>query len=55
MHVFPSLSCLIDPLRNEIRNSFWPSLFGGSISEKEADLFSLPTRLGGMGVRDPVC
>ena len=33
---------------------FWPCLFGGSIDESEADLFSIPTRLGGMGVCDPV-
>ena len=42
-----------DDLRNALRSEFWPSLFGGHVSEAEADLFSLPTRLGGMGIRDP--
>ena len=41
-------------LRLAIREIFWPSLFGGSVSDVEADLFSLPTRLGGMGIRDPI-
>ncbi len=42
-----------EELKKVIRHEFWPSLFGGKVSEAEADLFSLPTRMGGMGVRDP--
>ena len=54
MRVCPDCSSMFEPLRDAIRDVFWPSLFGGSIDEREADLFSIPTRLGGMGVRDPV-
>ena len=42
-----------EDLRNVLRCGFWPSLLNGQVSDAEADLFSLPTRLGGMGVRDP--
>lgn len=41
-------------LRDAIRMKFWPCLFGGSVDDWEADMFTLPTRLGGMGMRDPV-
>ena len=33
---------------------FWPAVFGGSVDKGEVRLFSLPVRLGGLGVRDPV-
>ena len=33
---------------------FWPSNFGGPISESERHLFSLSARVGGMGISDPV-
>ena len=42
-----------EELKKVIRHEFWPRLFGSNVSEAEADLFSLPTRMGGMGVRDP--
>ena len=42
-----------DRLRGVLRSEFWSCLFGSQVSGIEADLFSLPTRLGGMGVRDP--
>ena len=54
MRVFPNCSSIFEPLRNVIRSVFWPCLFGGPVDDREADLFSLPTRLGGLGVRDPV-
>ena len=41
-------------LRDVINKKFWPSVFGGQISNSEQHLFSLPTRLGGMGIFDPV-
>ena len=33
---------------------FWPAVFAGTISIQEQHLFSLPARMGGMGVRNPV-
>ena len=44
----------IAPLHDVIHKRFWPSVFGGQISTAELHLFSLPTRLGGMGIFDPV-
>ena len=41
-------------LRDSINDVFWPALFEGSIDDCEIPLFSLPTRLGGLGLRDPV-
>ena len=41
---------LFSALKDAIREVFWPSLFGSVVSDNEA----LPTRMGGMGVRDPV-
>ena len=35
-------------LKDAIREAFWPSLFGSVVSHSEADLFALPTRMGGM-------
>ena len=54
MRIFPGHSHLFEPLRDAIRRTFWPCLFGGAVDDREADLFSLPTRFGGLGIRDPV-
>ena len=54
MRIFPGHSHLFEPLRDAIRRTFWPCLFGGAVDDREADLFSLSTRLGGLGIRDPV-
>ena len=32
---------------------FWPAIFEGTIYDHESQLFSIPARLGGMGVRSP--
>ncbi len=42
-----------ESLKEVIRKDFWPTLFGSTVSDDEAMLFTLPTRMGGMGVRDP--
>ena len=44
MWIFPGHSHLFEPLRDAIRRTFWPTLFGGTVDDREADLFSLPTR-----------
>ena len=33
---------------------FWPAIFEGTISDLERQLFSIPARLGGMGVCNPI-
>eukprot|EP00731_Ephydatia_muelleri_P028196 Em0019g1069a len=52
--VLPNFGTSFAPLRDVINKKFWPSVFGGQISNSEQHLFSLPTRLGGMGIFDPV-
>ena len=47
-------SSLLLTLQDAINQTFWPTLFQASVSEPETKLFSLPARLGGMGVRNPV-
>ena len=50
--VLPNCDASFAPLRDVINKRFWPSVFGGQISTAEQHLFSLPTRLGGMGIFD---
>ena len=52
--VIPNCAEAFAPLRDTINKTFWPTVLGGSVSEQEMALFSLPTRLGGLGVQDPV-
>ena len=52
--VLPNFGTSFAPLRDVINKKFWPSVFGGQISNSEQHLFSLPTRLGGMGIFDSV-
>ena len=42
------------PLQDIINNRLLPAIFGGSISNIEKSIISLPARMGGMGIRDPV-
>ena len=41
-------------IRDAFQEQFWPGLLAGSVSESESELFCLPTKLAGMGIRDPV-
>ncbi len=49
--IVPNCEEGFDVLRDCIHKTFWPALFEGSVDER---LFSLPTRLGGLGLRDPL-
>ena len=51
--VVPDCTFAFDPLRAAIRERFWSSLLGDTASEVEKSLFSLPIRLGGLGIRVP--
>ena len=41
-------------LRDSINAIFWPAILDGDVSASELSLFTLPARLGGMGINDPV-
>jgi hypothetical protein len=51
--VLPECSEAFQPLETLMYDKLLPAIFGGNVDQKERNLFSLPTRLGGMGVRDP--
>ena len=42
--VLPNFGTSFAPLRDVINKKFWPSVFGGQISNSEQHLFSLSTR-----------
>ena len=48
--VIPDCHILFAPLENAIFSSFLPAMFGCEISQLEFELFSLPVRLGGLGI-----
>ena len=51
----PDISDLLEPLEGAIRLHLIPALTGReSVSDIERDLFSLPTRLGGLGIIKPM-
>ncbi len=52
--VVPECKKSFSVLRDKICEVFWPAVFEGPIDESEAKLFSLPARIGGLGLRDPV-
>ena len=51
MRTINDTSDLIKPLDDIITNQFIPALFGTSISPNERELFSLPIKDGGLGLR----
>ena len=53
MRTIPAISSLLEPLEDIISLQLLPALTGRSISDVERALFSLPVRLGGLGICDP--
>jgi len=51
--VMPDFGTHFGPLEKAIKEQFLPSLFGSEVSANERELFSLPCRIGGIGVRNP--
>ena len=51
LRTVPGISELMEPLDNIIMNDFIPALFGENISPNERELFSLPIKDGGLGLR----
>jgi len=55
MRCIPNIQLFLSPLEETIRCKFLPSLTGKPcFSDTERNLFALPSRLGGLGVVDPV-
>ena len=50
----PGIAHLFQPLEDVIRNEFLPALIGRTLSDMERRMVSLPVRLGGLGISDPV-
>ena len=50
MRTIPNISTFLQPIEDFLTDTFIPTLFGSSISRTERELFSLPTRLGGLGL-----
>ena len=53
LRTLPKISELLQPLESAILKEFIPAIAGKSISDLERDLFSLPVRMGGLGLCDP--
>ena len=53
LRTLPSISDILQPLETTILKEFIPAIAGKSISDLERDLFSLPVRMGGLGLCDP--
>ena len=53
--MIPGTSFLYSPIEEKLRQDFLPKVTGQNyISDIERDIMSLPARLGGLGVRNPV-
>ena len=50
MRTIPNISTFLQPIEDFLTDTFIPTLFGSSISRTERELFSLSTRLGGLGI-----
>ena len=50
MRTIQGMSQFMQPLDNLINEKFIPTLLDSSITQTECDLFSLPVRLGGLGI-----
>jgi hypothetical protein len=51
--VIPNCADKFVPLEQSIKNILLPAILGGEVSETERRLFSLPTRMGGLGITNP--
>ena len=49
----PGIDHLFEPLEAAIREKLIPALIGRKVSDLERRIFSLPVRLGGLGIRNP--
>jgi hypothetical protein len=52
--VIPDCDHLFEPLETAIKDDFLPAVLGQELSELDRTLFSLPARMGGLGMRNPM-
>ena len=52
--ILPNFDDEYVPIQDAVNQMFSPAVFAGTISNQEHHLFTLPARMGGMGVRNPV-
>ena len=52
--LIPNIGNAFTPVWNAIYTSFWPAIFDSAISQQDQLLFSIPVKMGGMGIRNPV-
>ena len=52
--VIPECGSFFEPIETIITEQLLPTIFGSEISSKERSLFSLPTRMGGLNILNPV-
>ena len=52
--VLPECEELFSPLRQSLLNEFFPALAGTPINDLEFSILEKPTRMAGLGIRDPV-
>ena len=50
MRTILNISTYLQPIEDFLANTFFPTLFGTTITKRDRDLYSLPTRLGGLGI-----
>ena len=50
----PGIKHLFIPLEETIREKFIPAIIGRRVSDLERRILTLPIRLGGMGIDDPI-
>ena len=50
LRTVPGMNELMKRFEESIKNELLPSIIGESITDKEKELYSLPTRLGGLGI-----
>jgi hypothetical protein len=54
LRTIANTSALLQPIEYIITHQFLPTLFGSEISTEDRRLFSIPTRLGGLGISNLV-
>ena len=52
--IFPDSEELFSPLRQTLFDDFFPALSACDLSDTEKNIFEKPTRMAGLGIRDPV-
>jgi hypothetical protein len=53
LRVVPDAHTEMKPLEAVIATKFLPALMGGHVTDQERAVYTLPARMGGLGVRDP--